>query len=271
MLSVIGTWFGGIATAAAVAVALWISHRDWRRADAERRDQEKAQARLVVSRVAPSASRRVEIVNNSPTQPVLRVVPEYAVTGREDGLRGVVSPTEIVPRDVLGPGEMWSVPVMYLADDGSVGATDDYYWSQHDHDHLHRRRWASLEAGEQQRAREKARRAVVTVPPPLRPPGAARRPPRHEVGRHVVQQLHTLAVGGLQRVGARSRSTRAQRPGRPVLAVRPRGRPERLESQRRQGFLVQGTGATPDDDPPGIVGSRFVSRPPGPPTRWASS
>ncbi len=150
------------------------------------------------------ASRRVEIVNNSPTQPVLRVVPEYAVTGREDGLRGVVSPTEIVPRDVLGPGEMWSVPVMYLADDGSVGATDDYYWSQHDHDHLHRRRWASLEAGEQQRAREKARRAVVTVPPPLRPPGAARRPPRHEVGRHVVQQLHTLAVGGLQRVGARS-------------------------------------------------------------------
>lgn len=78
------------------------------------------------------ASRRVEIVNNSPTQPVLRVVPEYAVTGREDGLRGVVSPTEIVPRDVLGPGEMWSVPVMYLADDGSVGATDDYYWSQQD-------------------------------------------------------------------------------------------------------------------------------------------
>jgi hypothetical protein len=132
MLSVIGIWFGGIATTVAVGVALWISHRDWRRADAERRDQEKAQARLVVSRVAPSASHRVEIVNNSPTQAVLRVVPEYAVTGRDDGLRGAVSPTEIVPRDVLGPGETWSVPVMYLADDGSLVATNDYYWSQQD-------------------------------------------------------------------------------------------------------------------------------------------
>lgn len=39
-VSAIGTWFGGLATATAVGVALWISHRDRSRADSERRDRD---------------------------------------------------------------------------------------------------------------------------------------------------------------------------------------------------------------------------------------
>ena len=129
--SVIGIWFSGIATASAVGVALWSSRCDRRRADAERRDQEKAQARLVVSRVASEASQRVRIVNNSSAQ-VLNVLPEYSVTGREDRLQGTVSSTETVPRDVLDPGEEWPVSVTYFDADGSLVATDAYYWSQED-------------------------------------------------------------------------------------------------------------------------------------------
>lgn len=42
-----GQWVGALGSVAAIAVALGIAHRDWRRADAERRDSEKAQARQI--------------------------------------------------------------------------------------------------------------------------------------------------------------------------------------------------------------------------------
>jgi hypothetical protein len=133
-----GTWFGGIATAAAVAVALWISHRDWSRADADRRerevegrDQEKAQARLIVSQLLPDATNRVSVLNES-TAAVFNVFPEYSVTGREDGLDAAVDAMLQVPHDVIPAHGRWTVPVMYLGDDGSVVTTLDYYWSQAD-------------------------------------------------------------------------------------------------------------------------------------------
>jgi hypothetical protein len=128
----IGTWFGGIATAAAVAVALLISHRDWSCADAERRDREKAQARLIVSQLLPDAKNRVSVLNES-TAAVFNVFPEYSVTGREDvGLGAAVDATLPVPHDVIPAQGRWTVPVMYLGDDGSVVAATDYYWSQAD-------------------------------------------------------------------------------------------------------------------------------------------
>jgi hypothetical protein len=75
LLGVIGTWFGGIATAAAVGVALWISHRDWRRADAERRDQEKMQARLIWADFGEPIADEMKVFNSS-------AAPVFEVTGK---------------------------------------------------------------------------------------------------------------------------------------------------------------------------------------------
>ncbi len=134
VLTVIGIWFGGLATAGAVTGALWVAHRNWQRADAEQQDQRKAQARLVVSQVRPDGCKRVGVVNHS-TAPVFDVEPEYAVNGREDGLSGQVSATTAmmeVPRAVLPPGQEWVIEVMYLDASGAIYGTSDYFLGQTD-------------------------------------------------------------------------------------------------------------------------------------------
>ncbi|MGW5362903.1 hypothetical protein [Actinopolymorpha pittospori] len=47
----VGDWVSGVGTVLAVIVALGIARKDWRRSDAERRDAEASQARLIVTSV----------------------------------------------------------------------------------------------------------------------------------------------------------------------------------------------------------------------------
>ena len=101
VLSVIGIWFGGIVTAVAVGVALWISHRDWARADAERRDQEKAQARLVEIARRGGSLAGVAVYNHS-KEPVFDVVPEFILHYDDPDLRG--HPADGAPLPMLDAG-----------------------------------------------------------------------------------------------------------------------------------------------------------------------
>lgn len=129
--SAIGTWFGGLATVTAVVAALMIAHRDWSRADRERRDEEKAQARLVVSRLLMKAAERFEVVNNS-SEPVFDLDVDYVADDRSDGLRGELNPAQPMLGDVLSPGESWPLLVMYLDADGGVVATNEFNHPQGD-------------------------------------------------------------------------------------------------------------------------------------------
>ncbi len=123
--AVLGTWAGAIGSISAATAAVWIALRGWRRADAERRDREKAQARLVVSRLEPSATERFSVTNHSRTDAVFNVEPSFDLR-RPDSLRGTVCARELLPRDVLGPGERWHVGVMYLDQEGAVAAVADW-------------------------------------------------------------------------------------------------------------------------------------------------
>ncbi|MDQ3154081.1 MAG: hypothetical protein M3R63_20960 [Actinomycetota bacterium] len=108
MWSVVGTWFGGVVTVIAVGVALWIAHHDWRRADAERRDQERAQARLIVvdvdvGPIGPGGGVTMRVANHSDA-PVFQVVGtfvgEYPSTWTERSQTAD-------PVTVLGPGGVY--------------------------------------------------------------------------------------------------------------------------------------------------------------------
>ena len=60
-----GEWFGGLATALAVAVALWVAIRDGRRRDEDRRDEQAAQARHVVSETEDVKQSETRLVTRS--------------------------------------------------------------------------------------------------------------------------------------------------------------------------------------------------------------
>ena len=128
----IGQWAGAIGTLASVGVALWLARWGRRRDTAERRDEEKAQARLVVSRLLFDATNRVAVLNNSSAQ-VLDVDVVYWADDRPDGLVGELRPMQPLPIDVLKPGESETLSVMYLtADRDAVVAIDKYYHPQGD-------------------------------------------------------------------------------------------------------------------------------------------
>jgi hypothetical protein len=131
-VAAIGQCLGAVGTLAAVGVALWLARWERRRDTAERRDEEKAQARLVVSRLLFDATNRVAVLNNSSAQ-VLDVDVVYSADDRPDGLVGELRPMQPLPIDVLKPGESETLSVMYLsADRDAVVATDECYRSQGD-------------------------------------------------------------------------------------------------------------------------------------------
>lgn len=113
----IGQWVGAIGTIAAVVVALRLARWERRRDTTERRDEEeKAQARLVVSRLLFDATNRVAVLNNS-SAPVLGVDVIYSADDHPDGLVGKLHPMQPLPIDFLKPGESETLSVMYLSAD----------------------------------------------------------------------------------------------------------------------------------------------------------
>jgi hypothetical protein len=94
-----------VASFGAIVVALRIAHSDWRRADAERRDSEKAQARCVWGAfilMPPVANERNTpvgffIISNESTAPVLHA-----------SISGVTGPVDIDP-DGLAPPDSSNV------------------------------------------------------------------------------------------------------------------------------------------------------------------
>jgi len=112
----IGTVSGAVFTAGAVGVALLISHRDWRRAEDDRRDREMAQARLIV--VAPpggGGNRHIALsVTNWSTAPVFEVVVDFVVHYEDPALRGL--PVGGTPETVLvlpaGAHHVYSVQIV---------------------------------------------------------------------------------------------------------------------------------------------------------------
>lgn len=96
----VGVWTGALATSTAVGVALWISHRDWRRADAKGRDRAKAQARLV--EIGLPTRRTLVMAYNHSDSPVFKVLPEFLVEYDDPDLIGHFTDTE--PFRVLAAG-----------------------------------------------------------------------------------------------------------------------------------------------------------------------
>lgn len=114
-----GQWFGAIGSIAAVAVALWVAFRDGRRRDVERRDQEKAQARTITSRVGTVAVTMGPIrgtvpavwIENHGTAPITNIILESvsAFVGDQRRTKWSISdhadqsPYIVAP--VIGPGQ----------------------------------------------------------------------------------------------------------------------------------------------------------------------
>jgi hypothetical protein len=74
----------------------------------------------VVLHLLFDATNRVEVVNHS-TAPVLDVDVVYLADGSPDGLIGELSPMQLLPIDVLNPGESETLSVMYLSADRDAG------------------------------------------------------------------------------------------------------------------------------------------------------
>lgn len=72
--SIAAAWVSALATYMAVIFALYIAHRDWRRADRDRRDAEAAQARLVTITSAQDGTHHNVTVQNHSTSPVFALV-----------------------------------------------------------------------------------------------------------------------------------------------------------------------------------------------------
>ncbi|MEU4804335.1 hypothetical protein [Actinosynnema sp. NPDC023587] len=102
----LGQWAGGIGSAAAVIVALWIAHRDWTRARTAEAAEHQAQALLVLAEVVDKEIR----VTNHGSRPVLRlVVPRLYWPG--GGIRA--DRHEFAPpvKSILLPGGTWNAPL----------------------------------------------------------------------------------------------------------------------------------------------------------------
>lgn len=83
-----GEWVGGLASAIAVGVALWVAIRDGRLREEDRKDQQAAQARLVIVESTPDMFGgiiRVRVTNQSES-PIFAVIVE-AVHVSPDPLR----------------------------------------------------------------------------------------------------------------------------------------------------------------------------------------
>jgi hypothetical protein len=123
------TWFGGVggwlaafATVAAVLVALSIANRDRAHLQAERRDREAGQARVVLAELTRSQIVVVEVTNHSES-PIMALVLEY-VSNDENPEWGWKlnenthqGPAEI---SVLPAGESHSYPVRFTDNAGEV-------------------------------------------------------------------------------------------------------------------------------------------------------
>jgi hypothetical protein len=87
----LGTWFGGLMTAAAVAVAVGIALRDGRERDRARRDDEAAQARTITVTVEKGSGDQVWVtaiatITNHGTLPVLALtLDKLVITPLDDG------------------------------------------------------------------------------------------------------------------------------------------------------------------------------------------
>lgn len=122
-----GTWIdaaSAVGTFAAVAVALWIGIRDGRERDAERRDSEAGQARLVmVSSGTASGGGIWVVLTNHSSQPVTGLELDE-VTWDGDEARGApwrVPPTIMGARaatDILAAGDELKIPVEFLGPNG---------------------------------------------------------------------------------------------------------------------------------------------------------
>ncbi|MER5671928.1 hypothetical protein [Pseudonocardia alni] len=140
-VSAIGQATGSLFTAAAVAVALWLGVRDrrWRRADqavadAERRDSEAAQARLVTIDVDTyydyALTPEMVTVLNGSTAPITSVSlvevtnPEAAWGWDFDSDTPFGDGFTIEPR-VIAAGEKFTVPIYFRGEKGgSVASTE---------------------------------------------------------------------------------------------------------------------------------------------------
>lgn len=102
--SAVASWVAALATFSAVVVALYVAHRDWRRAERERLDNEAGQARLITITQGPLSGCPEVYVTNHSSQPVfeLRLV-DADVLPRLDGLsytaeeRAVSRDDDVVP------------------------------------------------------------------------------------------------------------------------------------------------------------------------------
>lgn len=120
--SIAAEWVGAAATTAAVIVALWISHRDARRVDRERRDAEKGQARLVTVEAPWGSGGGVTItVTNRSLQPIFGLELDSVTNIDDPELAWRIPPTIHGARqsiDVLGAGEPWTTYAEFLDANG---------------------------------------------------------------------------------------------------------------------------------------------------------
>lgn len=108
----VGAWAGAVGATFAGIAALWIAHQGWRRSDAERRDREMAQARLIVlAQVGGKGNPHTVSITNYSTAPVFDVVVNFVVYYDDPNVRGYGRAAE--PVHVLNAGK----PRMYAAVD----------------------------------------------------------------------------------------------------------------------------------------------------------
>jgi len=102
--SALGQWAGGLGAVAAVCVALWIAHRDWRSASETALSAQRARAFLIITTCGEQG---VVVVNHGPDPVTQLVVPR--VGGSHGGI--TADPEEFPPevRAVLMPNESWTV------------------------------------------------------------------------------------------------------------------------------------------------------------------
>lgn len=125
-----GTWVAGLATLLAVAVAIWIAVRDGRVRDAERRDAEAGQARLVSVSTPWGNAGGIQIhVTNHSEAPIvgLEIDDVGWVSGLPAGVKWRVAPAVFGARascDVLPAGGVLKVPVEFADSSGAKHRVD---------------------------------------------------------------------------------------------------------------------------------------------------
>lgn len=118
-----GQWAGGIGTTAAVVIALWVALGDRRRRDAERRDNEKRQARQLLVKVVPVGMLLKVTLTNRSDEPLhtlniqnVRALSPGPRFENSTGWAALDGPRDRLdsPPAELHPGETWTSPALGL-------------------------------------------------------------------------------------------------------------------------------------------------------------